>query len=243
MRLSEHMIDSGDMLFRWRSYVPLILLPLLLLPMWLAPHPPVSLWWKLVAAGVAIAGEALRFAVSGLAPEGTSERSTTGPRAAMLNTSGIYSVVRHPLYIANTMTMVGLAMFPGRWALPVIVLLASVLYYERIAMREEAFLDTQFGDAFREFTNRVPAIVPRFSNHTPSTRRFSVMRGLEREFNGILAIAASLYLLDLVEASSRSGTLQHVNAVWTWFLAAAAALFVLMVIRKQMRARPAQPAT
>jgi hypothetical protein len=34
-----------------------------------------------------------------------------------------------------------------------------------------------------------------------------------------------------------------VNAVWTWFLAAAAALFVLMVIRKQMRARPAQPAT
>jgi len=161
----------------------------------------------------------------------------------MLNTSGIYSVVRHPLYIANTMTMVGLAMFPGRWALPVIVLLASVLYYERIAMREEAFLDTQFGDAFREFTNRVPAIVPRFSNHTPSTRAFSVMRALEREFNGILAIAASLYLLDLVEASSRSGTLQHVNAVWTWFLAAAAALFVLMVIRKQMRARPAQPAT
>jgi hypothetical protein len=69
------------------------------------------------------------------------------------------------------------------------------------------------------------------------------MRALEREFNGILAIAASLYLLDLVEASSRSGTLQHVNAVWTWFLAAAAALFVLMVIRKQMRARPAQPAT
>jgi protein-S-isoprenylcysteine O-methyltransferase Ste14 len=147
MRLSEHMVDSGDTLFRWRSYVPLVLLPLLLLPMWLAPHRRSACGGKLVAAGVAIAGEALRFAASGLAPEGTSERSTTGPRAAMLNTSGIYSVVRHPLYIANTMTMVGLAMFPGRWALTVIVLLASVLYYERIAMREEAFLDTEFGAA------------------------------------------------------------------------------------------------
>ena len=243
MRLSEHLVDSGDMLFRWRSYVPLVLLPLLLLPMWLAPHPPVSLWWKLVAAGVALAGEALRFVASGLAPEGTSERSTTGPRAAVLNTSGIYSVVRHPLYIANTLTMVGLAMFPGRWALPVIVLLASVLYYERIAMREEAFLDSQFGTSFRDFTNRVPAVIPRFSNYTPSTRAFSLMRALEREFNGILAIAASLYVLDLVEASSRSKTIEHVNAVWTWFLVGAAALFVLMVLRKQVRARSAQPAT
>ena len=242
MRLANHMIASGDVLFRWRSYVPLLLLPLLLLPMWLAPAGSVPLEWKLCAAVVALAGEALRFVASGLAPEGTSERSTTAPRAVSLNTTGIYSTVRHPLYIANTLTMVGLAMFPGRWALPVVVLLASVLYYERIAMREEAFLDAQFGEAFRAYADRVPAIVPRFAGYEPSTRAFSLVRALEREFNGILAIAASLFLLDLVDESSRTRVLQ-VNAVWSWFLAGAVLLFVVMVVRKQVRSKAAQPAT
>jgi protein-S-isoprenylcysteine O-methyltransferase Ste14 len=241
MKLSDHMVTSGDVLFRWRSYVPLVLLPLLLLPMWLAPHSPVSLGWKLFAAGVALAGEALRFMASGLAPEGTSERSTTGPRASALNTSGIYSIVRHPLYIANTVTMLGLALFPARWTLPVIVLLASVLYYERIAMREEAFLDTQFGQTFRDYAARVPAIVPRFDVYTPSTRPFSLVRAVEREFNGILAIAASLFLLDLVEEFSRTGS-ARVDHVWTWLLAAAVCLFVVMVVRKQLRARMTQTA-
>ena len=242
MKLADYMIASGDVLFRWRSYVPLLLLPLLLLPMWLSPAPHVPFAWKLFAAAVALAGEALRFVASGLAPEGTSERSTTAPRAASLNTTGIYSVVRHPLYIANTLTMVGLAMFPGRWTLPVVVLLASVLYYERIAMREEAFLDAQFGEAFRAYADRVPAIVARLGGYVPSTRAFSLVRALEREFNGILAIAASLFLLDLVDESSRTGVLQ-VNAVWRWFLASAVLLFVVMVVRKQVRRKAVQPAT
>jgi hypothetical protein len=243
MRLSEHMVDSGDMLFRWRSYVPLVLLPLLLLPMWLAPHPPVSLWWKLLAAAVAIAGELLRFAASGLAPEGTSERVDDWP--ARGDAQHERHLLRRPppaLHCEHDDDG-GAGDVSGPLGAA-----GDRAARQRPVLR--AHRDARGSVPRHAVRRRVPRVHEprsgdrsRFSNHTPSTRAFSVMRALEREFNGILAIAASLYLLDLVEASSRSGTLQHVNAVWTWFLAAAAALFVLMVIRKQMRARPAQPAT
>ena len=50
MRLSEHMVDSGDTLFRWRSYVPLVLLPLLLLDHYVWTQPPGRIWLVLALA-------------------------------------------------------------------------------------------------------------------------------------------------------------------------------------------------
>ena len=93
--------------------LPLVLLPMLLLPFVLAHGAALRLSWEVFAASTALSGEVIRFFVSGTAPAGTSERSTTAPRAAILNTTGIYSVVRHPLDIANTLTMVGLDCFPA----------------------------------------------------------------------------------------------------------------------------------
>lgn len=239
MTLFDHLQDSGRLLFRWRSFIPLVLLPTLLLPFVLAHGAALRLWWEVLAASVALSGEAIRFLVSGTAPAGTSERSTTAPRAAILNTTGIYSVVRHPLYIANTLTMVGLALFPGRWELPVIILLASVLYYERIAFHEEAFLEHRFGEEFRAYASRVRALVPGRSAYEPPLRRFSLLRAIEREFNGVLAIAASLFVLDLFDDSTSWHDL-HVSPVWTCFLITSAVLFVVMAIRKRgLFGRPA----
>ena len=58
-------------------------------------------------------------------------------------------MVRHPLYLANYVIALGLSCFSRAWYLPVIVSLAGLLYYERIAAREEQFLEARFGDAFR----------------------------------------------------------------------------------------------
>ena len=232
MTLFEHLRHSGQLLFRWRSFIPLVLLPMLLLPFVLAHGTALRLSWEVFAASTALAGEAIRFYASGTAPAGTSERSTTAPRAAILNTTGIYSIVRHPLYIANTLTMVGLGLFPGRWELPVIILLASLLYYERIALHEEAFLEGRFGSEFHAYAARVRALVPGFSAYESPQRAFSLMRAVEREFNGVLAIAASLFVLDLFDDSTSWRDL-HVSLVWTTFLIAASVLFVVMTIRKR----------
>ena len=68
--------------------------------------------------------------------------------------------MRHPLYLANFLIALGMALFSRTWFLPIIVSLATLLYYERIAAREEEFLDARFGAAFRRWAELVPAAVP-----------------------------------------------------------------------------------
>ncbi len=236
MRLVDHMTQSGRVLFRGRSFIPLVLVPLLIIPFRMSRTGELPLAWELLAGGVAISGEVLRFLVAGRVAPGTSERSTTSARAESLSTTGAYSLVRHPLYVANTLTMVGLSLFPGLWYLPVIVIIASVLYYERIAIHEESFLESRFGEDFRRWSRRVPAVVPRISRYVPTTQKFSWRQALEREFNGILAIAVSLFVLDLVDDSPNIRTLR-VNAVWTAMLVGASVTFVAMVVRKRIARR------
>src|SRR5205814_8763763 len=123
-------------------------------------RPPTSFTWELISFGVALCGLLCRIFVIGTAPEGTSARGTTQPTADVLMTTGAYSVVRHPLYLANTVMWLGCAMISGTWFLPVIVILLSFIYHERIAAREEAFLNGAFGETFQAWTRAVPAMVP-----------------------------------------------------------------------------------
>lgn len=230
MRLLDHFPRSGDVLFRWRSHLPLLLLPLFVLGVLdaglPAVLPPGLRAWQVCSVALALAGLGVRVAAIGAAPPGTSERSTTSPRASQLRTSGLYSIVRHPLYIGNTLTAVGLACFTGAWYLPVIVLLAGVLYHERICAREEVYLEERFGSVFRDWANRVPAMVPRLANYTPSTTPFVWRRVFGREFHGLMVIGAVVFVLDLARVAAATG---HVgfDPVWTTFFLCTLAVFVV----------------
>lgn len=236
MKLLDHFTGSGDLLFRWRGHLPLLLLPVFVLGVLdagLPAQPTAGLRaWQVFSVLVALAGLGVRVAAIGSAPPGTSERSTTNPRASMLRTSGLYSLVRHPLYIGNTLTAVGLACFTGAWYLPVIVLLAGVLYHERICAREEAFLEDRFGDTFRSWAERVPAMWPRFASYTPSTTPFVWRRVLGREFHGLMVIGAVVFVLDLARTALASGRLDF-DPVWTTFFLATAAVFLACSVLKK----------
>ena len=115
--------------------------------------------------------------VVGTAPPGTSTRGTSQPTAASLSTLGAYSIVRHPLYLANTLVALGCSLLSGTWYLPLIVVLLSFIYHERIAAHEEAFLLSTFGDGFRTWAREVPAMIPAFGGYRPRTCRFRFRRG------------------------------------------------------------------
>jgi protein-S-isoprenylcysteine O-methyltransferase Ste14 len=237
MRLVDHCTHAGGWFFRWRSYLPLVLLPVFALSLRDASYPFGSHGWdqlrELGCLGLSLAGLALRVYTVGTAPIGTSERSTVDPRASRLNTAGIYSVVRHPLYIGNTLVALGLGLVPGPWYLPVIVLLASLLYHERIAAREEAFLEEKFGDAFREWADRVPAMVPALRQFRPSPNAFSWKKVLGREFHGLFVIGAGFFVLDLLKDRAATGGWQ-VDPVWAWFCAGTGLLFVALTALKKL---------
>src|SRR5688572_11686536 len=159
--ISEELASTGDALFRRRSYMPLVLVPFFVLSV-LDDRPSTPFRWELLCFFVAISGLVARAFVIGTAPQGASTRGTRRPSADSLSTRGAYSVVRHPLYVANTLVALGCAMLSGTWYLPLLVMLLSFVYHERIAAREEAFLLATFGETFRAWANDVPAMVPAF---------------------------------------------------------------------------------
>ncbi len=236
MRLLEQIPRSGDWLFRWRGQLPLLLLPLFLLGLLDArlpnPVPPAVRVWQVAAFAIALSGLLIRVVAIGTAPAGTSERSTTNPRASELRTSGLYSIVRHPLYLGNTLTAIGFACFTAVWYLPVIVALIGILYHERIAAREEVFLEARFGAAFLLWADRVPAMTPRWSGYVRPTTPFVWRRVAGREFHGLFVIGAVLFVLDVVRAALATGRLVF-DPLWTALFLVTAAIFVVCTLLKK----------
>lgn len=238
MQLADQLPATGERLFRGRSYLPLVLLPVFAVTFVLDPPARVaSAWWVAVCLLVALAGLAVRVYVTGSAPEGTSERSTTSIRAASLNTRGAYSLVRHPLYAANTLIALGLTMRSPSWTFPVIVLLLHLLYFERIAIAEERFLRARFGADFDAWAARVPALLPR------SPRAFQPVpfawHRAAGELHALMVIAAGFFTADVLEASIVRQRLVLDARAWI-VLAAGAVPFGLFVVCKRLaRVRPA----
>jgi len=244
MKLVEQLGATGDLFFRWRSWLPLLLVPLFLASFSGLAYPlgshRLDLVWELACFGVSVLGLALRVATVGSAPRGTSGRNTRAQKATVLNTTGLYSVVRHPLYLGNFLIALGMSLFTRTWSLPLIVSLATLLYYERIAAREEAFLEGRFGPAFREWAARVPAAVPCLGAWRPAALPFSWERALGREFYAIGEMTAAFFVLDVLEDWMVHGHLA-LDPVWTVVAAAGGAFFVVMRARKKHRRRACRP--
>ncbi len=234
MKLLDHFTHAGDAFFRHRSYLPLLLLPAFVLGAKAGANVGDTLRTacELTGCAIAIAGLGIRVATIGAAPPGTSERSTRDPRASRLNTLGPYSVVRHPLYLGNTLVAVGLSLFTATWFLPVIVALASLLYHERICVREEVFLEGRFGDAFRAWAARVPALVPAISRYRPSDGSFRWRKVFAREFHALFVIGAGLLFLDVLGHLFRTGR-PAANPVWVAVFAVTAVLFLVLTVLKK----------
>ena len=241
MKLVEQLGETGDLLFRWRSWLPLLLLPMFVASFSGLAYPlhshRLDLLWELACFGVSALGLALRVATIGTAPRGTSGRNTRAQKAAVLNTTGAYSVVRHPLYLANYLIALGMSLFTRTWFLPLIVSLATLLYYERIAAREEAYLESRFGDAFRQWAERVPAAIPRPGGWRPAALPFSWARALGREFYAIGEVTVAFFVLDMLEDWAVNGRLT-LDPVWMTVAVAGGLFFAVMRTRKKCRHAP-----
>jgi hypothetical protein len=145
---------------------------------------------------------------------------------------GAYSMVRHPLYLANTLVAVGCALLSGTWYLPLIVALLSLIYHERIAAREEAFLLEAFGERFLAWAAEVPAMVPALGRYRPTKAPFNRRKVIVQESHGLCAIGTAFLVLDTLEDSVRSGQFV-VDSRWvTIFIVTALPLLIVLVAKK-----------
>ena len=113
-----------------------------------------NLAWDGGCLALALLGQAIRFFTVGFVPRGTSGRNTRGQVADVLNTTGMYAVVRNPLYLGNLIIWFGLPLFMKSLWFSTIIILLFTIFYERIIFREEDFLREKFGDVFMQWAAR-----------------------------------------------------------------------------------------
>lgn len=204
MSLHDSMIKSGQTLFRFRGYLPLLIIP----PLFFAMEESVYIE-EMVGDNVedvfvficlifSLIGLAIRAKTVGHVPGGTSGRNTQSQRAHTLNTTGMYSVVRNPLYLGNYIMILGVLLSIKVWWLVILGSLAFFIYMERIILAEEKFLGENYGDDYATWREKTPVIFPNFTLWQKPELPFSLKTVLKREYPGLLAVGASFYITELI---------------------------------------------
>ncbi len=188
MALRESIEKQGNWLFKYRSHLPLLIFaPGLAWYIFLTyERDYVNFWWiDIIFLAIGFLGLAIRILTVGFTPKGTSGRNTKeGQVAEALNTSGIYSTVRHPLYLGNFfMWLAPVLMITDIW-FALFFCAFYWIYYERIMVAEEGFLRKKFEKDYFAWAEGVPAFFPKFSNYKKSNLPFSIKNVLKREYNG-----------------------------------------------------------
>jgi protein-S-isoprenylcysteine O-methyltransferase Ste14 len=234
MALRHELRKQGDILFRYRSYLPVvIILPALYLYVTnehSVVHVPEAhrLAYELCCLAVAVLGELVRAKAVGHSADNTSGRNTAeGQLADSINTTGLYSVLRHPLYLGNYLMWLGLAALTQHLWFVLVFTAAYWLYYERIMYAEEEFLIGKFGDAYLAWSKRTPAFVPKFSQWTRSKLPFSWPKVVRQEKASILNLFLVFFAFQVARSWWRTGTVQ-VGSVWAWGLGLAVAWYVVV---------------
>ena len=236
MALSGELERQGNWLFRWRSYLPLLGMPVAVAAM-ASVHWPFGSFefhqaWEILCLAVSFAGLAIRAITVGHAPIGTSGRNTTEQVAWSLNTTGMYSIVRHPLYFGNYLIGLGAVFVPFVWWLPLLYSTAYWLYYERIMLAEEAFLQQQFGKTFEQWSNATPTFVPKLSLWRRPAEPFSLRFVLRKEYTGLAVVV----LLHTAIEISEHLVIDHrfiMEPIWKAFFAAGTSAYLLLRFLKR----------
>jgi protein-S-isoprenylcysteine O-methyltransferase Ste14 len=78
-----------------------------------------------------------------------------------LTTTGPYALVRNPIYIANTLLLLGLCVGSEvPWLCPLVLLYCGVVY-SFVVRQEEAHLAVKYGEPYRQYLRDVPRWMPR----------------------------------------------------------------------------------
>lgn len=236
--LANEFEKAGNWLFRWRSYVPLVPAVGLLAALGGFKYPAGShaldTAWDFVCLSLSLCGLAIRVLAVGFVSRDSSGRNTRGQLADELNTTGMYSLMRHPLYFGNFWIWFGLSLFPRLWWCPVLFSAIYLLIYERIMFAEETFLRTKFGVTFETWSSRTPVFWPRFRSWTPPAHPFSVRAVLRRENSTLLGIVTSYFVLEVVGTRIAEGYFE-IDWPWTALFAGTLFLYVVLKILKKLK--------
>jgi protein-S-isoprenylcysteine O-methyltransferase Ste14 len=241
MAFREELEKQGKWFFRWRSYLPLFVLPFMLIALRNSEYlednfgNSIDGIYEGLCLTLSFVGLTIRCLTIGYIQRGTSGRNTKGQKAERLNTTGMYSLVRHPLYLGNFFIFLGITSFLQVWWLILIAVLAFFIYYERILFAEEEFLRHKFGEFYLRWASRTPAFFPRIRSWQPPSQPFSARAVIGREYSSFFAIIATFTFLELAGEWAAESKLE-LDVSWiVFFLSGLIIYIVLRILKKKTR--------
>jgi protein-S-isoprenylcysteine O-methyltransferase Ste14 len=238
MALVHEFERTGNWLFKRRSWLPVILILAGIMVLYLVNRQAIIFDTRneLIFLGVSLLGEFIRIMTVGFAPRNTSGRNTdAGQVADELNTTGIYSLVRHPLYLGNFLMWLGPVLFLHSVWFTIVFCLVYWLYYERIMFAEEQFLRRKFGEQYDKWSEHVSAFIPFNFNFIPARLSFSFRNVLKREYHSFVNIFVIFLVLDVIRNYFLSERF-YITRMWLFlFIGAAVVWGIIYLLHKKTR--------
>tara|TARA_B110000438_G_C15719413_1_gene609107 strand:+ start:469 stop:1209 length:741 start_codon:yes stop_codon:yes gene_type:complete len=221
MALIEELNQQGNKLFKYRSNLPIpfaiIGIGIYLYNIHFLGKVEHSLSFEITCLVIGLLGQIIRAITLGYTPKGTSGRNTHGQVADELNTKGMYSIMRNPLYLGNFFMWFAIILFIDVPWFSIVYIMCFWMYYERIIFAEEHFLRNKYGEPYVKWTLATPIFLPRLSGWKKSDLSFSFKNVLKREYSGFFAMFFTFALFDLIENYIRTSSWQ-LHDFWAYAL-------------------------
>ncbi len=119
-------------------------------------------------------------------------------RFYMPKSTGLYSLMRHPIYISTYLIWLGMVGLSYNLGYVLVFTLVYLLYYERIMLAEEELLIEKYSKAYYDYAEKTPAITPRPKSYSKQKQGFSWSKVVDMELNYLLLIAVTFTMLNIL---------------------------------------------
>lgn len=235
MMLKDVIARMGDFCFdnRGLQYLPYALVILVELEDFRQVNE--SIPFEIFCFAITMVGIIIRIMTIGYVPENTSGRNRGTQIAETLNTTGMYSVVRNPLYLGNFFIFLGITVMTESWEIIVANSLIMLVIYTLIVLREENFLCGKFGSAYIDWADKVPCFVPTFNsikNFQKSERKFSLKKIIKNEHDTWLTTLIGFVGIEIVRGFFEVHKF-YLHPLWICTTAAVLGLWLVSKILKK----------
>ena len=210
MALQEQLKRQGDYLFAYRGYLPIILFVFALAVKAHYIHygsnnsaviSNISEFMQSVAFYIGLFGIMIRLYAVGFTPKNTSGRNTSeGQIADELNTTGLYSLTRNPLYVGNFFMWMGLVFYIGVIWFFLLFICMYWIYYERIVFAEEIYLRKKFKESYLQWASETAVFIPKKFSYVHPKKSFSWKKIVIKEKSTILMFFLVFFILQQFSA-------------------------------------------
>ena len=229
--LVNYIESQGNACYRYRNAVPLLYLLLgVFIWQWSEPfisqprHPDAEIIYEICCLAVSLSGLTLRFITKGFGQIPIKSKKDLLPSADILYTKGMYSIVRHPLYLADFFIFLGMVLYIQNFKFITCYFLLFTVFFERIIAAEEIYLKAKFGKQFMDWSDKTPAFFPDISLFKSTGSKFSrkiIFRKGPRFFLKIMVIFYSMEWINYFLVGHK------IEFYWHFFMAIGLLLFIM----------------